>query len=254
MLSEAWHPSMFTDEYRHMGADDADRLYLINWLQHWATHIGLLSASEIRSIRGLSEQGNRDAVMRRYGDQMHKRYAIGSNDTISGLVEPLAKSGKRIGIFHGTFAPPTWIHLSLAQYYRQMCDFLLVGIDGDALTDSRKAHLSSEYPFRMRHAIWSGFPHIADGIIEIPETFFDGKQYDEHAITDFYRQFGIGIVFFNKRESGRAQRIRQIRAAGAIPFDHDLYMSKVYSSTQLRALKESNASWFTSLLGTRKRT
>ncbi len=68
-------------------------------------------------------------------------------------------------------------------------------------------------------------------------SFIDGK-YNDGNIIDFYKTLGVGVVFFHPADPGREDRLRQIRAAGAIPFLDDIYETNEFHSSYLMVKRD----------------
>jgi hypothetical protein len=248
MLSEAYDEKRFFDENKSLGVNYNDRLFLIAWLKYWSTFTGLLSAIDVRTIRALSERGLRRVVVGHFTRLIKEEHTIESLEKISERTNDLNNSGKLVGIFHGTFDPPTWIHLACANYYHQYCDHLIIGIDADDLARKRKGEGHPRYGFTKRHTVWSSFEHIVDSVIEFPDVIMQGGGYDNQKVSEYYQKLGVGIVFFNGKEPGHEDRITEIKNGGATPFDISPFDEKVFSSTQLVKFKESGTPWFVSVL------
>ncbi|MEK7101385.1 MAG: hypothetical protein AAB860_00400 [Patescibacteria group bacterium] len=248
MLSEAWDSVKFKRECD--GADDVDRLFQIIWLQHWSTFIGLLTAGDVETIRFLNENGHGHVAERHFNSMVKQNFEPEPLESVSQRTRSLASTGKLVGVFLGTFAPPTYVHLSITNYYRQFCDVLVIGMDGDRLAVARKGMGRDRYPYASKYSVWRGFPNVADEVVEVPENIYMNGQYQDANIVAFYKQLGAGIVFFNRSFPGQENREAQIAAAGAISYDAGLYDSRmVFSSSQLMALKESGNEMFASVLG-----
>ena len=240
MLSEAWDRQRFMRDEKSSGADDVDRLYLITWLQHWSTFLGFLSATDLRTIKYLSENGQRRMVTSHFSRLVREEYPVIPFDKVAEETRGLAESGKLVGMFHGSFDPPTFMHLSLANYYHQLCDTLVIGIDGDGLIRVSKAR-EPRYPFEKRYSVWSSFPNVVDQLVEVPTDIYVKGRYRRERISGFYKELGVGIVFFDSTEPGRRSRIKEIRGAGAIPYDLNIYqIGQYFSSTQLMELKQAS--------------
>lgn len=238
MLSEAW-----TGEFLESsgGADSLDQLMQIVWIQHWSSILGLLSEPDIKSIRTLSESGQRETVLKNFMSRTRETTPVKKNKDIARITCELANQGRIIGIFHGAFAPPNFIHLILAQYYHQFCDYLVVGLDSDDLVNARKGAGRARYPFQKKFDVLSSFPHVIDNVVEVPAAIYRDGRYVDEEIVKFYRSLCVNMVFFNGSEPHRDWRIRQITDAGAQPFDHPVFgdgdNNRVFSSSQLMELK-----------------
>ena len=237
MLSEAWDEDKFIADEGTSGADDLDRLLHIAWLQRWSTFIGLLTATDCRTIRFLSENGHRDDVTGHFSSLVKQEYPIIPNQELAQRTTALAAQGELIGAFSGSFDPFTFVHLSAALYYSQFCDKLVFLLDGDNLIKARKRSEGARYRYQRRHNIIANFTNVADFIAQVPDEIFAEGDYVDQVVSDFYRSLGIGIVFFNEQEPMKERREAQIRAAGALPYSDSLFAKgKIYSSTYLMEL------------------
>lgn len=235
-LSEAWSDEFLINEGSR-GADSVDQLMHIIWLQHWSTLLGLLSSVDLDTIRYLSERGERQEVLRYFNSLNTKRYQVVPNHILSEVTREVSKEKRVIGMFHGSFDPPHWVHLSIANYYRQFCDLLIVGVDSDDLLRLRKGEGHPRFEFQRRYDILSSFPNAIDLVAQVPTEIIRNRQYDSQEIVKFYQSFGVGIVFFDGNEPHRDWRIEQITKAGAQPFDISPYKEKVFSSTELMRMR-----------------
>lgn len=233
MLSEAWDKELFHTMMSGGTVDEADRICLIAWLQHWGTLLGLLSVDEIRQIQILSKKSQVDIARQPFIDTVRQILPTVVPCEAALKARSLAQAGKIVGVFHGSFDPPTWVHLCLARHYHERCDHLIIGIDSDDYIKRRKGLSHPRYPLPFRQSVWAGFPSIIDSITTTPASHYPEEDYCDRVITDFYLEHGIKVVFFNGSEPSRERRISQILAAGAVPYDLDLFTRRMFSSTEL---------------------
>lgn len=249
MLGEAWDRDKFFAENRDLNIDDFDRLQLITFLQGWSTTIGLLSYEEVTKIRDLGEAGIKDEAMKYFSELFRKKYEVSSLEEVSKKTKLVKKNNGLVGVFLGSFDPPTWVHLFCANFYHQYCDFLIIGVDSNQLVRNRKGEGHPRYEFNNRSAVWSSFNNIVDSVIEFPNFYSSDKGYIKEEITNFYQKLSTDIVFFNGTDPDRENRIKVIRDANALPFEFTPFAKNIpFHSTDLMRFKDVNP-YFVSGLG-----
>lgn len=227
MLLEAWNSEKFIRENGQDGATELDRVLQIAWLQHLTSTFGILSHQDIITIQHLGG---------RLGLTRPPQYLFESDPSVTTTFEACLgnkKKGRVRGFFHGSFHPPTSVHVMLAAFYSQFCHELIIGCDNNALMLARKADQIAEtgkfYPYDLRAEIWRHFPHAVSAVVPVRMLTVDPAQM----VRD-YRELEVDIVFFNSNDSAFDERLRNTLAAGARPFYHDPDF-RFHASDQIRS-------------------
>ena len=160
MLREAWNQNEFLGE--NPEADEVDRMYMITWLQMLASYNGLLTYEEIEKIRdseGKFQPINQleTPVLQNF-DATAKQASAWSND---GLV---------VGLFQGSFDPPTLSHLRDATLATEFCHRLVIGYDNDDLLRARKGAERPRYKLQWRRNVFGSFWMVDSTIVLRPKT------------------------------------------------------------------------------------
>jgi len=250
MLSEVSDPSKFLDDESSRGADGLDQLMLLKWLRFWATFIGLLSATQVRTIEAMSGYGKREEVVTHFHKQIGRRHEVISTELAAAQTREWAEMKLVVGFFGGTFSPPTTAHLHCATYWSQWCDRLVIGVDSDEFELARKGR--NRYPFVDKYSVWQDFGEVVSAVVEVPGDIYQDGKYDEDRVAEYYRNLGIGVVFFGQKEPGYLGRVRQIKKAGAIPFASDPFWldgGRRVSSTMI--MENVGRDYFMQVLGGR---
>lgn len=231
MLIEAYDRNSFFENNSSMEPipTEIDRLKLIVWLQFLASFPGLLHSEEITQIRECDGKISADQLLL-------PRNEITSFDELRQQTLIWEGMGETIGLFHGSFDPPTVYHLSCATLASQHCDRLLIGFDNDELLRRRKG---ADRPRSMglgldRRKIFGSFWMVDGTFFLRANDVLDAEQY----VID-YRDLGVNYVFLDEATEDLEKRMSLITQAGARP----MFLSRRegdYSSTKLIELaKES---------------
>lgn len=206
MLTEACNPDEFFTENGHMNPspNETDRNLQIAWLEEFATHTGLLHSDEIEKIRNL----NGKIPLEHYIFTPKPTHTI---ETLSPITQIWKAQGDTIGLFHGSFDPPTITHLQCAMDASTRCDHLIIGFDSDVLLSARKGPERPRYPLETRMAMFSNF-----WMIDASVTMSATTLQDEPFIHD-YQQIHVDYVFMTSGQEDITDRERKIVLGGAHP-------------------------------------
>jgi len=221
-----------------------ERMYIINKILFLSSSFGLLSDEETHFYNSLL-----------FSDNLLTFFALNSKIpkiapepfvyqkppilTTEQLLERLiVEKPKYIGIFMGSFDPPTAIHLGLIKFYRQFCDFLIVGVDSEKYIkiikgNKRNAERQS-YPLRERTAILYSLGLNIDAILTLP--FNEPISSEGNEVINLLKLLHIKIVFLTAKDGLDilSKRTSQIQSAGCIPFVFDPYNGGInFGSTEL---------------------
>lgn len=242
MLFEAYYAEAFHFGYANHQEEHKpnafDRLWLINFLEHYSLLCGLLSYDEIIELRelarilesawsDLSEKDRADGFKIPTFNLLPPKYGRRQLDVLYESEFSYAvskaylakKEGKKIGIFMGSFDPPHMIHLLLMAYWRQFVDVLVVAIDNDyyigktKITNrpaTRKHYTESERLVILKH-----FPHLMDILTVSP--FLD---IDDESIARVFNDLSVDVLFLSPQGSREIflKRFNQAQKIGVVPY------------------------------------
>lgn len=184
MLAEAWDEREFHEN--NPKTTPLDRMQAIAFLQHLFSATGILSYNEIKSI----QQGFPPA---------HIDKVLHSFDLAARLVQKVKSSGKKIGLFHGSFDPFTASHSTLNSIAQDYCDFLVVGFDSDDLIRQRKGELRAalgqdapRFTANQRRSFAAGLTTV-DMTVEMRPNEIDQGLYEQD-----YRDLGVDVLFIGE--------------------------------------------------------
>jgi glycerol-3-phosphate cytidylyltransferase-like family protein len=222
MLTEAWDRNRFFAENDHLipKPEETDRMLLIAWLQQIASFVGLLNGEEIREIQECE------------GSIPSNKFILKEPDLLS--FEQIAKQAgdwksqkSTIGLFHGSFDPPTVAHLGCATEAYLQCDRLLIAFDNDDLLRKRKGNDRPRFPLIDRRKIFGSFWMVDATLILRAKEISDVEQFAQD-----YRELGIDYVFLASNQEDHQNRLEKIAKGGAEP-KYLKHRGNEFSSTRM---------------------
>jgi cytidyltransferase-like protein len=207
MLLEAWDRDKFFQENGDMDPKptEVDRTLMIAYLRALVSCSGLINGEEMREIQ---EKEGRVSLENYYsGDPELENY-----EELVSRAKEWKLRGLKIGLFHGSFDPPTVMHLACAAEAYQQCDRLIIGFDSDELVRSRKGQDRPRLPVIERRAIFGSFWPV-DGTFVLRAS----NTQDVEAYADDYQKLGVNFVFLASNQEDIEERLNKIRLGGAEP-------------------------------------
>ena len=221
MLIEAWDKNLFFQENGHLEPkpSESDRMSMIAFLQQIASSTGLINGEEIRMIQNTE----RPISLERF---RLKEPILSNFNKVAGQVRDWKWKGDKIGLFQGSFDPPTAIHLSCATEAYNQCDRLIIGFDNDALLRKRKGKDRPRFPLINRRKTFESFWMVDTTYVTGAK---DETDIDQYAFE--YLALGVDYVFLANNQKDLSSRLDKIRMGGAKP-KYLGYQNREFSATR----------------------